>query len=106
MPEGFRWCPECKTAVAHEDDTRNSRTASGFTQQGDARAMCGHPGPQHLDHDHETGGIRQLSCQRCNHELGLFRDDPTYLHAAAHYVALHSARQAVAADLAAAVSGP
>jgi hypothetical protein len=30
VPEGFRWCPTCEQAVAHEDYVRSSRTASGF----------------------------------------------------------------------------
>ncbi|MGY1709919.1 endonuclease domain-containing protein [Geodermatophilus sp. SYSU D00758] len=30
ISEGFRWCPVCQQPVAHEDYTRNSRTASGF----------------------------------------------------------------------------
>lgn len=70
--------------------------------QGDRCAICGNAEPQHLDHDHKTGVTRQLLCQRCNQGLGLFRDDPKLLHAAAFYVELHTARQAVAAELAAA----
>jgi hypothetical protein len=133
VPEGFRWCPDCKQAVAREDYTRNSRTASGLgsrckachnagssegywkrtygltradvallrAAQGDRCAICGDSDPQHLDHDHETGGTRQLLCQRCNHGLGLFRDSPQFLHAAAYYIAFHTARQEVAAELAA-----
>jgi hypothetical protein len=70
-------------------------------EQDDRCAICGEPQPEHLDHDHETGGIRQLLCQRCNHGLGLIRDDPKLLHAAAYYVAFHTARQEVAAEIAA-----
>jgi hypothetical protein len=65
--------------------------------QDDRCAICGDPGPQHLDHDHDLGGIRQLLCQRCNHGLGLFRDDPGLLHLAAFYVEGHRERQALAA---------
>jgi hypothetical protein len=62
--------------------------------QGDRCAICGDPGPQHLDHDHASGRIRRLLCQRCNHGLGLFRDDPYLLHVAALYVEGHRQQQA------------
>jgi hypothetical protein len=47
-----------------------------------------------LGHDHSTGVTRQLLCQRCNHGLGLLRDDPAVLRAAADYVERHRAGQA------------
>jgi hypothetical protein len=121
IPDGFRWCPGCQQAVAHEDYSRNSRQSAGFgslclrchrrssneaywkrrygltraevdalrEEQGDACAVCGAAGPEHLDHDHQTGRIRALLCQRCNQGLGLLRDDPTVLRAAADYVEEH-----------------
>ena len=127
IPDGFRWCPVCEQAVAHEDYTRNAGTASGFgsrcrscdratnsagyfyrkyklTQrdlralreaQGDLCAICSAPGPQHLDHDHFSGRIRRLLCQRCNQGLGLFRDDPFLLRMAALYVDTHREQQEV-----------
>jgi hypothetical protein len=61
--------------------------------QGDRCAICGDAEPQHIDHDHETGRIRQLLCQRCNNGLGLFKDDPAVLRAAAEYVEEHRRRQ-------------
>jgi hypothetical protein len=54
-------------------------------------AICG--GPQvaphkHLcvDHCHATGKIRGLLCSPCNKSLGLFRDNPDTLRAAAQYI--------------------
>ncbi len=73
--------------------------------QDDGGAICGDPEPQHLDHDHASGATRTLLCQRCPHGLGLFRDNPYFLHAAAYYVALHTARQQVAAEIEALRSG-
>ncbi|MCA0145532.1 endonuclease domain-containing protein [Blastococcus sp. LR1] len=64
--------------------------------QGDRCAICGDAAPQHLDHDHDSGRIRALLCQRCNHGLGLFRDEPDLMHAAALYVRGH--REAHALD--------
>jgi hypothetical protein len=58
-------------------------------EQGDSCAICGAPEPEHLDHDHLTGRIRALLCQRCNQGLGLLRDDPSVLRAAADYVEEH-----------------
>jgi hypothetical protein len=126
VPDGFRWCRACEQAVAHEDYTRNSGTASGFgsrcracdreansdgyfyrryrltrrqlaelrAAQDDRCAICGEASPQHLDHDHSTGNTRQFLCQRCNQGLGLLRDDPAVLRAAAEYVEEHRRRQA------------
>jgi hypothetical protein len=62
--------------------------------QGNRCAICGEASPQHLDHDHATAGTRALLCQRCNQGLGLLRDDPAVLRAAADYVEEHRRRQA------------
>lgn len=58
--------------------------------QGGGCAICGAVPERvaglHLDHCHETGAIRGICCSRCNHGLGLFRDDPELLEAAARYL--------------------
>jgi hypothetical protein len=61
--------------------------------QDDRCAICGETSPQHLDHDHSTGMTRQFLCQRCNQGLGLMRDDPAVLRAAADYVEMHRRRR-------------
>ncbi|WP_369333683.1 endonuclease domain-containing protein [Modestobacter altitudinis] len=61
--------------------------------QSDRCAICGDQSPEHLDHDHGSGKIRSLLCQRCNFGLGLYRDDPELLRAAADYVEEHRDEQ-------------
>lgn len=40
----------------------------------------------HLDHCHITGRIRGVLCASCNKGLGHFRDDPSLVRTAAHYL--------------------
>lgn len=39
-----------------------------------------------VDHDHKTGKIRALLCDRCNRGIGFFDEDPTRLRIAADYL--------------------
>jgi hypothetical protein len=42
-----------------------------------------------VDHDHETGVIRDLLCSNCNQGLGKFQDSPQLLDKAAEYLRKH-----------------
>lgn len=58
-------------------------------RQGDACAICREPFGEktpHLDHDHSTGRPRGLLCSFCNTGLGLFRESPERLIAAAEFL--------------------
>ena len=46
--------------------------------------------PANVDHDAETGRVRQLLCGNCNRGLGLFFHNPEYLRMAAEYIEFHS----------------
>lgn len=61
--------------------------------QGGACSICEVEPAVHVDHDHDTGQVRQLLCFNCNGGLGQFKDDPAVLRAAAGYVERHRAAQ-------------
>jgi hypothetical protein len=52
------------------------------------------PATAHVDHDHRTGHIRSLLCNACNTVIGLARENPSVLCAAAEYVKKHAAEAA------------
>ena len=54
-----------------------------FEEQSGLCAICRMSPAEHVDHDHETGSVRQLLCFNCNGGLGQFKDDPAVLRAAA-----------------------
>jgi hypothetical protein len=58
-------------------------------EQGGHCAICTSAPAAHVDHDAETSAVRALLCLNCNGGLGQFKDDPSLVHAAAHYVSLH-----------------
>jgi hypothetical protein len=113
VPSGFGAnCKACHNAMGKEaywlrqygiprkgvDDIR--------ARQSNRCALCAEPDPGHLDHDHKNGGVRALLCQRCNFALGLLRDDPDLMRAAADYVEVHRARHKKATMIAAGAAAP
>jgi hypothetical protein len=60
--------------------------------QGGLCGLCRRPPGKRglaVDHDHSTGRVRALLCDSCNVALGLMRDDPALLRAAANYIEAH-----------------
>jgi len=63
--------------------------------QGGRCAVCGSDSPGgrgqwHTDHCHKTNKVRGLLCAGCNRGIGLLKDDPNVLLAAAIYLELNS----------------
>jgi hypothetical protein len=83
MPSYHRMCRTGFTPVDFD---------SAWQQQGGLCAVCETdlsalpPRRVHADHCHALGAKRGLLCQKCNHGLGLFQDDPAILRRAADYL--------------------
>jgi hypothetical protein len=43
-----------------------------------------------VDHDHNTGKVRGILCERCNRAIGLLKDSPAILRRAANYIEQHA----------------
>lgn len=59
--------------------------------QKDCCAICMRPlkGKEHLDHDHDTGLMREFLCGNCNAGLGMFKDSIRVLAQAIVYLEKH-----------------
>ena len=65
---------------------------------GGSCGICGQgPVKLHVDHDHKTGAVRGLLCNRCNVGLGWFLDSPAFLLNAINYLRRANPDLAVAA---------
>ncbi|WP_352302763.1 endonuclease VII domain-containing protein [Kineosporia sp. NBRC 101731] len=59
-------------------------------QQQGRCAICRRDEPLVIDHDHLTGIVRELLCNKCNCAIGLLRDDPALVRASARYLERHA----------------
>jgi hypothetical protein len=62
-----------------------------FISQGGNCAICNKPDERRLcvDHDHDTGKVRELLCNHCNTGLGKFLDSRELLEVAKNYLKKH-----------------
>jgi hypothetical protein len=61
-------------------------------------AICGQAAKRLcIDHDHQSGRVRDLLCGQCNAGLGNFRENPATLSAAIEYLQRHMEVQRVTA---------
>lgn len=97
-----RMTPEAREARNDRKKESHVRQRYGVTlewfneklaQQNGKCALCDEPPTHnrlHIDHDHRTGALRDLLCNRCNLGIGQFKDDPALLRRAADYVERHA----------------
>lgn len=111
MPDGLHpYCKICKSTAAKRSYKRH-RQFVRMTQRGymiysrygiepeeydaikakyKSCPICGSVSSNvHLDHDHETGNIREFICSNCNLALGLLNDDPERMRRMIAYVRKH-----------------
>ena len=79
--------------LLHRNGLRVEEWDARLAAQGGGCAICGAPKGRHgtfrlvVDHDHVTGAIRGLLCDRCNRAIGLLGDSVETLTRAAAYLA-------------------
>jgi hypothetical protein len=54
--------------------------------QGGLCPICRKRAAVHVDHDHKTGKVRAILCEKCNGGMGLFREDLRVMRNAARYL--------------------
>lgn len=103
---GYRYgcrCADCQRARLEYGQDANLWRRYGvtrqfvvelFQKQSGKCAVCDSPVEDyftkkkstHLDHDHVTGKVRGILCNKCNFGLGIFQDKPELLRKAAEYI--------------------
>ena len=86
-----RWL-KSQYGITNEDRTRMWNEQKGVCK------ICKKPGDGRwkqlcVDHDHQTGKVRDLLCRRCNTVLGEVYDDPNILLGMVEYLTTHINQQ-------------
>lgn len=101
MADGFQSrCWMCNSAKRRELGVSRSVIERMMKEQDSCCAICSRVlsiarnalpvDKANVDHDNDSGEIRQLLCGNCNRGIGLFLHDPKLLHKAANYCADHA----------------
>jgi hypothetical protein len=86
------WCRSCRGNYRAEIRRGAYRSAisdedlKSLIKNSDSCTICGDNVNLVVDHDHNSGSIRGMLCNRCNKGLGLFRDRPELLEYARIYL--------------------
>lgn len=96
-PDGSRKCRKCSYDRNRERQYRDNYgiTIEQFDEmllaQNNLCAICQEEFIQtpYVDHNHDTGQVRELLCNGCNAAIGHMRENPQYLIAAANYIIKH-----------------
>lgn len=75
-----------RSEMAAQQRTRDDRTARLHVSRHGPCELCGRETKRVFDHCHTKGHFRGWLCTSCNSGLGMFRDDPMLLEAAATYL--------------------
>jgi len=94
-----RWWEKNKDAIRAKDRAIRRRKLYGLSEQkyqemlsssGGLCAICKKPyGRPNIDHDHETGLVRDILCRSCNSGLGNFNDNVDVMRMAIAYLQRH-----------------
>lgn len=88
-PEYKRYQRECFDR--HRYSLEPEHKATLLDRQNGCCAICGYRfeqkvGDMKVDHDHDTGAVRGLLCDKCNRGIGMLQDNPEFLCNAAEYL--------------------
>lgn len=86
------WCRKCRATYRNEicrgkfRDVISDEDLRKLKVETKECVICGSDESLVVDHDHHTGQVRGMLCNRCNMGLGHFRDDPDLLEFARMYL--------------------
>lgn len=86
------WCRTCR--AKYRSETRRGHYRNSISDEDLKRLLetinecviCGVQAALVVDHDHVTGKVRGLLCNKCNMAIGLLQDDPMLLEFAKMYL--------------------
>ncbi|MER6949071.1 endonuclease VII domain-containing protein [Nonomuraea sp. NPDC000554] len=89
LPEQRSESPVARTRTYHLSQRyrmRHEDVERMVAEQHGLCVVCWDRPPEHVDHCHRTGEVRQALCLPCNTGIGQFRDDPEVVWRALSYV--------------------